>query len=107
LMCVGHESIEFGALLLRSADTNIDVFAGNNPTAALAIFAKLASLHRWILAVVSRRDPCVYCGTHDFPCRLLPHDARLLVWTCSRRRNKKTAQSTRRSDIWRFHCENF
>jgi len=43
-------------IFFRAANADIDELAGNRPTAALAVFAKLASLHRRILAVDSRRD---------------------------------------------------
>src|ERR1035437_6586965 len=61
---VGHELVEFRALLFRARDSDIDVLAGHFSPAALAILPQLAELHLWRLAIVCRADPRVDCGSH-------------------------------------------
>jgi hypothetical protein len=43
-MCISHESIELRSPFLCSGNADVNIFAGDGPTAALAIFAKLSSL---------------------------------------------------------------
>jgi hypothetical protein len=64
LVCIGHQTVEFRAGLLRAGDSSIHVFPPDKPTEALAIFSKLPKLHFRILTFVSSRDPSVESDSH-------------------------------------------
>src|ERR1700732_1196538 len=64
---VGHKPIELWALFLRSRDTDIHVFSGDGPAAALAVLAEFTRLHRNVLSVVRRADPRVDRCLHIYP----------------------------------------
>ncbi|MFZ0641086.1 MAG: hypothetical protein WA020_02350 [Candidatus Acidiferrales bacterium] len=60
---VSHEFVEFGSAVFSARDTLVDVLASEPPSSSITVLAKLAGLHRRVLAVVCGGDSRVERNT--------------------------------------------